>query len=70
MSRYAKALTAFFTGLGTWGVTAYADDAINASEMFGLCGVVVLTVGVFGVPNVPPAGEPRDPNISEQVPEA
>lgn len=66
MSRYAKSLMAFFTALGTWGVTAYSDNAVTSVEMFGLCGVLVTTVGVFAVPNDPPTGEPADPTMSER----
>jgi hypothetical protein len=68
MSRYAKAITAFFTALGTWGVTAFADGTLTTVELFGLCGVIVVTAGVFQVPNTPPDGEWRDPNISERDP--
>lgn len=70
MTRYLKAITAFFTALGTWGVTALADDAITNVELFGLCGVVVATVAVFGVPNERPVSQPYDPDISEREPDA
>lgn len=48
---YRKAVVAFFTALGTWGATAYADGTLNAVEAWGLCGVVVVTAGVFQVEN-------------------
>lgn len=51
MSPYLKAVMAFFTSLGTWGATAFADNGLTAVEAFGLCGVVVATVAVFAVPN-------------------
>lgn len=51
MEYYYKAIAAFFTALGTWGVTAFADDGVTAVEAFGLCGVVVATVSVFQVKN-------------------
>lgn len=51
MNKYAKAIMAFFTSLGTWGATAFADNGLTAVEAFGLCGVIVVTVGVFAVPN-------------------
>lgn len=59
LSRYSKAIAAFFTSLGTWGVTALAEDAngvstISGAEWFGLCGVVVATIAVFGVSNTEP----------------
>lgn len=68
MSRYAKAIVAFFTALGTWGATAFADGAVDGAEWFGLCGVAVATFGVFQIPNTPPAGEFADPSISEVGP--
>ena len=53
MSMYAKAITAFFTALGTWGGTAFADGHLDAVEAFGLCGVVVATFAVWQVTNKP-----------------
>jgi len=50
-SDFNKATIAFFTALGTWGVTAFADNGVTAVEAFGLCGVVVATLGVFQVKN-------------------
>jgi hypothetical protein len=50
---YPKAIAAFFTALGTWGGTAFADNGLTAVEAFGLCGVVVATVAVWGVTNKP-----------------
>jgi len=69
VTRYAKSIIAVLTGLATWGATAFADDSITSVELFGLCGVAVLGLSVFAVPNEPPAGTPRDPDISERVPE-
>jgi hypothetical protein len=51
MNNVAKAIVAFFTSLGTWGVTAFADGHLSAVELFGLCGVMVATATVFLVPN-------------------
>lgn len=51
MEYYYKAIAAFFTGLGTWGITAFADGKLDAVEAFGLCGVVVATVSVFQIKN-------------------
>lgn len=51
MSYYSKAIVAFFTALGTWGATAFADGTLNAVEAFGLCGVVVATAAVFQIEN-------------------
>lgn len=74
-TRYAKAVTAFFTALGTWGYAVMAADpngvsSITGAEWFGLCGVVVTTAAVWGVPNERPAGEPYAADISEREPEA
>lgn len=46
-----KAITAFFTALGTWGATAFADNGLTAVEAFGLCGVVVAALAVYQFPN-------------------
>lgn len=51
MEYYNKAVVAFFTALGTWGATAFADNGVTAVELFGLCGVIVATAGVFQVKN-------------------
>lgn len=51
MDYYNKAVVAFFTALGTWGVTAFADGKMDAVEAFGLCGVVVATASVYQVKN-------------------
>lgn len=56
VSQFSKAIVAFFTALGTWGVTAFADGHLTAVEAFGLCGVVVVTAGVFAVANTPANG--------------
>jgi hypothetical protein len=53
MKAYAKTIMAFFTSLGTWGGTAFVDGHLTAVEAFGLCGVLVVTVGVWAVPNDP-----------------
>jgi hypothetical protein len=51
MSRYAKTIAAFFTSLGTWGATAFADGELTEVEMFGLCGVVAATLAVYQIAN-------------------
>lgn len=66
MNRYAKTIAAVFGALGTWGATAYADDAISKAELFGLLIAFAGIFAVYQVPNKPPTGEPSDPNISEQ----
>lgn len=61
--QFAKAIIAFLTALGTWGVTA-APDGYQQAEMWGLCGVIVAGLSVFAYPNKPD-GAP-DPRLSEQ----
>ena len=51
MSRYAKAITAVLTALGTWGATAGADGTYSQIELWGLCGVLVTGFAVFQIPN-------------------
>lgn len=53
-----KAIVAFFTALGTWGATAFADGHLDAVEAFGLCGVVVATTLVWAVKNSRSPGRP------------
>lgn len=51
MNRYAKAVVALFTALGTWGTTALADGNITGPEWFGLCGVAAAAAAVYTIPN-------------------
>lgn len=51
MTAYAKAVSAFFTALGTWGATAVLDGSVTGPEWFGLCGVIVVTAAVFQTRN-------------------
>lgn len=67
MSRYAKAIVAFVMSISAWGVTA-APGGIDGAEWFGLMGALGATAGVYAVPNTPPAGKLRDPDISEAAP--
>lgn len=66
MTRYAKAIMAFFTSLGTWGVTAAADGVYDQVELWGITGVIVATIGVYLYPNTTPDDEAYDPTQSEQ----
>jgi hypothetical protein len=47
----AEALIAALTALATWGGTAFADGHVNPVEWFGLCGVAVVAIGTWTVPN-------------------
>lgn len=42
-----------------------ADSNVTESEFWMLVTSVVTTIGVFAKKNVPPVGQPPDPNISE-----
>lgn len=66
LSRYAKTVAAVVGTIATWGATASADGTITQVEWWGLLAALAAVVGVYGVPNRPPAGEPSDPAMSEQ----
>lgn len=66
MTRYAKALAALLTALAGWGATA-APDGYSTAECWGLAAVLGGALAVYAVPNRPPAGEPRQPDQSEQA---
>ena len=51
-SPYAKCIAAFLTALGTWGYTAGADEVYSDQELWGLCGVAVVGLSTWAVPNV------------------
>jgi len=55
MKAYAKAIAGLLGAISTWGVTAAADDAINAVELFGLLGALATVLVVYAVPNDPPS---------------
>lgn len=52
MKEAAKALIATLTALGTWGATAAADGNYDQVELWGLCGVAVVGLGVYATPNL------------------
>ena len=67
MTRYAKALVAFFTTASGSIAQVYADKVVETPEvLIALCIIGAATAGVYVMPNTPPAGEPADPTISEQ----
>lgn len=68
MTRYSKAIFAVIAALATWGVAAAADGVYDQIELWALLGVVGTAAGVYLIPNTPPVGEPRDPEISETAP--
>lgn len=65
MSRYSKFLVAIVGAIATWASTYYPDDP-NVSKWVGLALALATCVSVYAVPNTPPAGQPSDPNMSEQ----
>lgn len=69
MSRYAKALAAFFTTaagvVASWAV--YPDWR---QIVIGVCTIGGAVVAVYLTPNDPPKGEPADPHMSERGPVA
>lgn len=60
MAKYAKAIIATLTALGTWGTTVFADGELNAIETFGLTGVVVSGLLVYAYPNADTINVNRD----------
>lgn len=65
MSRYAKFLIAIVGVLVTWATGEWPDDE-QVRRYGSLLTALTTAVGVYLVPNRPPAGEPSDPEISEQ----
>jgi len=69
LSRYRKTVV---TGLGaaaTWAVGTFPANA-QVQAYGGLIVALLTALGVYGVPNSPPPGEPADPAMSEQGPGA
>lgn len=57
----AKAAIAFFTSLGGWSATAFADNGLTVGEaVAGVCAVGIATFGVWVVNN-----EPTDDQLRE-----
>lgn len=67
MSRYSKTIVALLGALATWGITASEDGAYSQTELWGAVLALATAAGVYAWPNTPPAGEPRDPSMSEQA---
>lgn len=69
MTRYAKAVVAFFTTTAGVIATVYADAVVQIPEvLIGICTIGAATAGVYLMPNTPPLGEPRNPLMSETAP--
>lgn len=67
MSRYAKAILAGILALSAWGVTASSDGVYDDQEWWGLLAAIATPVGTYLIPNTPPPGEPRRPDVSEMA---
>ena len=65
MSRYAKFIVAIVGAVSTWATTYYPNDP-DIAKWVGLALAVATCVSVYAVPNQPPAGQPHDPDMSEQ----
>lgn len=69
MSRYSKFLIALvpvlLAGLKVLS-DALGDGVVSTQEGLAVAVAALTAAAVYAVPNKPPAGEPSDPNISEQ----
>lgn len=82
MSRYAKALVGAVVGALIAGLSSLATALADPAASFGtltdgqwvsvalafLGGLGITGGAVYAIPNRPPAGEPRQPDLSEQAP--
>jgi hypothetical protein len=57
LGKYRKTITAVVTGVIGWAGVVIASDAtgVTAAEWLGLAVAVATALGVYGVPNDPPA---------------
>lgn len=64
MTRYAKFITALIGAL----VVAVAEGLVpdEAARWVPVVVAFATALGVYAVPNTPPAGQLADPNVSEQ----
>jgi hypothetical protein len=72
ISRYAKTLVAsvpFLIAALKVLSDALGDGTVSNQEWIGTAIALLGAAAVFTVPNKPPAGQPADPNVSEQDPE-
>lgn len=60
--KYQKAITALVSGGIGWGAVVISSPSgpITASEWLGLAVVVAVALGVYAVPNTPPAPTPAE----------
>ena len=65
LSRYAKTAVSTAGGVAVWVVATFPTDP--RVQRYGVPVVALLTaLGVYAVPNRPPAGEVADAGMSEQ----
>ena len=62
--KYRKSIVAAIGTLVAWGLSATTDGHVTIAEWWGLVAVVGTVLGVWGIPNDMPPGEPLDPNLS------
>ena len=68
MSRYAKtivALVPFVIAALMVLSDALGDGTVSNQEWIAVVIALLGAVGVYAVPNTPPAGQPADPRVSE-----
>ena len=66
MSRYAKTAVAVLVAALTALQAAISDGHVTNNEWIIIALAAIGAAGVYAIPNTPPAGQPADPNISEQ----
>lgn len=68
MSRYRKTISAVVIGLIGWATAVVASDpsAVTATEWILGATALATALGVYSVPNDPPAGQPADAGVSER----
>lgn len=69
MTRYIKSFVAVLVAGLTVLASAITDDKVTNAEWVNIALAVVGALGVYALPNRPPAGEPSDPTVSEQDPQ-
>lgn len=68
MTRYAKTVAAVIGALATAATLGLLPEDVAA--WLPVVIAFATAIGVYAVPNTPPAGQPADPNVSEVGPGA
>jgi hypothetical protein len=72
VTRYAKTIVAsvpFLIAALKVLSDALGDGTVSGQEWIAVTIAALGAVGVWAIPNKPPAGQPADPGVSEQDPE-